>query len=103
MTRQIVAIAILTATICGGVGATAAASRICPLFIVNACDDQLTPADKCVDFYASLLRAGVKAELHVFSKGAHGFGLGDGRGKSTALWPASFAAWLQDSDMIQDK
>jgi len=34
---------------------------ICPLFIMNACDDQLTPADKCIDFYAMLLRAGVKA------------------------------------------
>ena len=77
-------------------------SAICPFFIVNARDDQLTPADKCVDFYASLLRAGVNAELHVFSKGSHGFGLGDGRGESTALWPTSFAAWLRDSNMIQD-
>jgi acetyl esterase/lipase len=75
---------------------------ICPFFIVNARDDPLTPADKCVDFYAMLLRAGVNAELHVFSKGGHGFGLGDGRGESTALWPTSFAAWLRDSGMIQD-
>jgi acetyl esterase/lipase len=75
---------------------------ICPFFIVNARDDELTPADKCVDFCAALLRAGVNAELHVFSKGAHGFGLGDGRGKSTALWPTSFAAWLRDSNIIED-
>jgi acetyl esterase/lipase len=75
---------------------------ICPMFIVNARVDKLTPADKCVDFYASLLRAGVNAELHVFSKGGHGFGLGDGRGESTALWPTSFAAWLRDSGMIHD-
>jgi len=75
---------------------------ICPIFVINARDDQLTPADKCVDFYATLLRAGVNAELHVFSKGSHGFGLGDGRGKSTAHWPTSFAAWLRDSNMIQD-
>ena len=78
------------------------APGICPLFIVNARDDQLTPADKCVDFYARLLKAGVNAELHVFSKGSHGFGLGDGRGKSTALWPTSFVAWLRDSNIIQD-
>jgi hypothetical protein len=32
----------------------------------------------------------------------NGFGLGDGRGKSTALWPTSFAAWLRDAGMIED-
>ena len=72
------------------------------MFIVNARVDKLTPADKCVDFYATLLKAGVNAELHVFSKGGHGFGLGDGRGESTALWPTSFVAWLRDCGMIED-
>jgi acetyl esterase/lipase len=78
------------------------APAICSMFIVNARVDKLTPADKCLDFYASLLRAGVDAELHVYSRGGHGFGLGDGRGRSTAMWPASFAAWLRDSGIIQD-
>jgi acetyl esterase/lipase len=76
---------------------------ICPIFIVNARDDPLTPADKCVSFYAKLLKAGVKAELHVFSKGSHGFDLGAGRGESAAIWPTSFSAWLSDCGMIQDK
>ena len=76
---------------------------ICPMFIVNARVDKLTPAEKCIDFYTMLLKAGVNAELHVFSNGGHGFGLGDGRGESTALWPTSFAAWLRDSNMIQSK
>ena len=74
-----------------------------PMFIVNARVDNLTPADECVDFYAVLLKAGVNAELHVFSKGGHGFGLGDGRGESTALWPTSFAAWLHDCSMMDNK
>jgi acetyl esterase/lipase len=78
-----------------------AAAGLCPFFIINACDDKLTPADKCVDFYRMLLRAGVKAELHVFSKGSHGFDLGTGRGESVAIWPASFVAWLRDSIVIQ--
>ena len=74
---------------------------ICPLFIMNARVDKLTPADKCVDFYAMLLRAGVKAELHVFGKGSHGFDLGAGAGESAAMWPRSFAAWLSDSNIMQ--
>jgi len=78
------------------------ATNICPMFIVNACVDRLTPAGKCIGFYAKLLKAGVNAELHVFSKGTHGFGLGAGRGESVAMWPASFAAWLRDSNMIPD-
>ena len=79
-----------------------AASGICPLFIINACDDQITPANKCVDLYSMLLKAKVKAELHVFSKGSHGFDLGDGRGKSAAIWPTSFVAWLTDSNLIPE-
>jgi acetyl esterase/lipase len=77
-------------------------SGICPMFIINARVDKLTPADKCVDFYSMLLKAGVNAEFHVFSKGSHGFSLGDGRGKSVAIWPKSFIAWLSDSNIIQD-
>ena len=76
---------------------------ICPMFIVNARVDRLTPAEKCVEFYATLLKAKVDAELHVFGKGSHGFGLGAGAGKSAALWPTSFVAWLSDSDVIQSE
>ena len=71
------------------------------MFIINAHDDQITPADKCVDFYARLLKAGVRAELHVFAKGSHRFDLGTGRGKSAAIWPANFVAWFSDISMIQ--
>ena len=75
---------------------------ICPMFIVNARFDELTPGEKCVEFYASLLKAGFNAEIHVFSKGGHGFGMGDGRGNSTALWPTSFVAWLRDCGIVED-
>jgi len=75
---------------------------ICPMFIINARVDKLTPVDKCLDFYSMLLTAGVEAELHVFSKGSHGFDLGVGRGKSMEIWPRSFVAWLSDSNIIRD-
>ncbi|MBL7223151.1 MAG: alpha/beta hydrolase [Candidatus Brocadiae bacterium] len=75
---------------------------ICPMFIVNARVDEVTPVDKCIGFYSMLLAAGVNAELHVFSKGSHGFDLGTGRGKSMAIWPTSFVAWLNDTNIIQD-
>jgi acetyl esterase/lipase len=74
---------------------------ICPMFIVNARVDKLTPVEKCIELYARLLKAGANAELHVFSKGGHGFGLGTDAGESAALWPTSFTAWLSDSEIIQ--
>ena len=73
------------------------AKSVPPLFIMNARDDRLTPAQRCVEFYSQLLKAGVKCELHVYERGGHGFDLGDGRGRSTALWKTSFVAWLEDS------
>ena len=76
------------------------APGICPMFIINAREDRLTPVDKCIDFYSMLLRAGVNAELHVFDKGSHGFDLGTGRGRSAALWPTSFVAWLGDANIV---
>lgn len=79
------------------------ATDICPMFIINARVDRLTPAEKCVGFYAKLLKAGVNAELHVFNKGGHGFGMGVGRGNTTAMWPSSFVAWLRDCNMIENR
>ena len=80
----------------------ATAPPICPMFLMNARVDKLTPADKCLDFYSALLKAEVNAELHVFGKGFHGFDLGTHAGKSAAMWPASFVAWLRDVGMMQD-
>ena len=77
-------------------------SDICPMFTINARIDELTPVDKCLDFYVMLLKAGVEAEIHVFSKGSHGFDMGDGRGESMAIWPKSFVAWLKDSNIIEE-
>ncbi|MCD6339860.1 MAG: alpha/beta hydrolase [Verrucomicrobia bacterium] len=85
----------------GRLAANASAGPICPMFIINARSDELTPASRCVDFYARLLEADVNAELHVFGKGAHGFDLGVGRGKSVAVWPRLFLAWLEDLGVMK--
>ncbi len=76
-------------------------ANIPPLFIMNAIDDRLTPVDKCVEFYTALLHAGVKAELHLYNRGGHGFDLGAGKGESTSMWPESFVAWLKDQEFIK--
>jgi acetyl esterase/lipase len=84
-----------------GPESVASAKKIPPLFIMNAIDDRLTPVDRCVDFYQSLLKAGAHAELHLFSKGGHGFDMGDGHGHSVVLWKESFLAWLKDEGFVR--
>jgi acetyl esterase/lipase len=79
----------------------AKAGKIPPLFIMDAIDDRLTPVNQCMDLCQALLKAEARAELHLYSKGGHGFDMGDGHGESVALWKESFAAWLKDADFIK--
>jgi acetyl esterase/lipase len=78
----------------------AEAKKIPPLFIMNAIDDQTTPVGPCVDFYQRLLKAGARAELHLYNKGGHGFDMGEGHGDSVTLWKENFVAWLKDNGFI---
>jgi acetyl esterase/lipase len=74
-----------------------------PMFIVNGQQDTVTPADVCAQFYYTLCKNNVPAELHIYRKGEHGFTLGLGKGHSTVQWTSSFIAWLKDIDMIHKK
>lgn len=64
-----------------------------PTFLVQAQDDPIDPVENSIVYHAALKRAGVPAELHVFEKGRHGFGL-----RRTELpitrWPELMEAWL---------
>ena len=73
-----------------------------PMFLMNAADDKVTPADKCTEYFLKVLKSGAKVELHIYSKGKHGFDLGTGRVASAALWPESFTAWLQDTGLAKN-
>jgi acetyl esterase/lipase len=46
-----------------------------PVFIVHAEDDKTVPVANSIHFYESLLHNKVPAELHLYPKGGHGFGL----------------------------
>lgn len=46
-----------------------------PIFVVCASDDPLNLAPASVDIYNAWLKAEKSAELHMFSKGGHGFGM----------------------------
>lgn len=74
--------------------------NIPPMFIINGAQDDVTPADKCIELYRTLLEKNIPAEFHIYSKGKHGFDSGIGRGHSVAMWQDSFISWLRDTGFL---
>ncbi len=54
---------------------TAVPANAPPMFLVCASDDQLGLAPDSIDLYSRWTAAGNSAELHMFAKGGHGFGM----------------------------
>ena len=46
-----------------------------PTFLVHAEDDEVVPVQNSLMFYDELLKHKIKAEMHIFQAGGHGFGL----------------------------
>ena len=63
-------------------------------FLVLADDDPSVPPENAVAFYSALRAAGVKAELHIFRDGGHGFGIVGAQHKPVAGWPQLLAQWM---------
>jgi len=71
-----------------------------PIFMIHAANDRV-PNDGCAKLFLALYKAKVPAELHIFTTGGHGFGLGN-RGGAVAAWPKLFALWLSESEKFQN-
>ena len=65
-----------------------------PVFMVHTGEDTSVPLENSLLFFQALRKAGVPAELHLFEKGAHGFGTAAGLGP-TSDWPARLDAWMR--------
>ncbi|MFI0472584.1 alpha/beta hydrolase [Halomonas sp. HMF6819] len=71
-------------------------------FIVHADDDPSVSPANAVAFYSALQQAGVKAELHVFRDGGHGFGIAGADPLPAAGWPDLLAGWLDRIGALPD-
>jgi endo-1,4-beta-xylanase len=74
-----------------------------PTFIVVATDDNLSP--NSIEYWTALRKAGVPAELHVYRRAGHGFGM-TGRTPAfaalpVASWPARFHDWMLDMEFLK--
>jgi acetyl esterase/lipase len=64
-----------------------------PLFIVAAQDDPQVPPAKSVAIFDAWTAAHLTAELHLYEKGGHGFGM-RARNMPADAWPRALEAWL---------
>jgi len=64
-----------------------------PLFIAAATDDNLGLASHSVELYSKWLTAKKPAELHIYEKGGHGFGMRS-QNIPTDTWIERFGDWL---------
>lgn len=58
-----------------------------PMFLCCAGDDAVVSPLNSIAMYRAMLAAGLKAELHIFQKGGHGFGMRLPAGAPAARWP----------------
>jgi len=71
-----------------------------PLFVVAATDDQFGLALQNVAIYQAWVTARKPAELHLYAKGGHGFGMNK-QDLPCDTWAARFADWLQMQGLLK--
>jgi len=64
-----------------------------PMFLAHAFNDGIS-CENSVQLFLALKKAGVPADLHVYSSGGHGFGLRPSD-QPIATWPQRCADWLK--------
>lgn len=73
-----------------------------PTFLVVAGDD--SPAVRLADLYQKLKAAGVPAELHIYERGGHGFGMTgrtpEFRQWPVAQWPEALKRWMLERKLL---
>jgi acetyl esterase/lipase len=78
-------------TYMGAVKAANVPSDAPPLFVAAATNDQLAPDS--VKLYSQWIAAGKPAEIHIYSKGGHGFGMRK-QNLPSDQWIERFGEWL---------
>ena len=71
-----------------------------PAFLVCAYDDRMP--EQLANLFIALRKAGVNAELHIYDRGGHGFGVRTDRPNiAISSWHARFVEWLGDLGMLK--
>lgn len=68
-------------------------SKTPPTFLIHATDDTVVIPENSINYYLALKKNGVSAELHIYEKGGHGFGLGVN--DTSKYWTRDCEEWLK--------
>ena len=71
-----------------------------PTFLILADDDKSVVPRNSVEFYLQLKKNNVPAEMHIFAKGGHGFGIRKNNLPANN-WPNMFYDWLKAMDLVE--
>jgi acetyl esterase/lipase len=73
-----------------------------PAFLVAGFDDRPDISTGLAEAYLRFKKAGVQAELHIYAKVGHGFGLRPAHaGRSHHEWPVQFVSFLRQTGLIK--
>lgn len=72
-----------------------------PILLVQAKDDPVDSVQNSIVFFTALKKAGVPAEMHLYPRGGHAFGLRHTRFPITG-WPQLAERWLRAIRMIPE-
>ncbi len=67
-----------------------------PAFLTHAYDDDVCKVEESIFYAQKLFEHGVPAEMHLFPKGGHGFGLGR-KEDGTDQWVGLFVNWVKSN------
>ena len=72
-----------------------------PAFLAAAYNDRQDISEGLAEAYLRFKRAGVPAELHMYSTGGHGFGLRASNKRPVGQWIVRFEEWLAESGFLR--
>ncbi|WP_119791759.1 alpha/beta hydrolase [Flavobacterium anhuiense] len=70
-------------------------SKTPPTFLIHATDDTVVIPENSINYYLALKKNGVSAEMHIYEKGGHGFGLGVA--DTSKFWTRDCEEWLKSN------
>ncbi len=68
-------------------------------FLVHSKDDDVVPVANAIHYYDNLIAHKVAAELYLYEKGAHGYGMKNPT--SEIVWTSVMKTWMQKNKIIQ--
>ena len=71
-----------------------------PVFIAGGNDDRQDISEGMAQLYLKYKQAGVPAELHIYAKVGHGFGIRATNAGAVTAWPQEVMLWLKDIKML---